>query len=151
VNRGGPAIRICGAALALALAVIAFPAHRAEADPDTDSAAATATVDWSKAEVVAVKMTEYSFEPDHLSFRRGVPYRLHLQNTGSEIHDFSAPDFFRTISLRDTTALGSYGTSIVLKPGEQTNIDFVAPRPGTYELKCADHDWAGMTGMISVD
>lgn len=138
-----------GAALALALGVAAFHAGRTQADSGTDAAAAG--VDWSKAEVVTVKMTEYRFEPDHLSFRHGVPYRLHLENAGSEIHDFSAPEFVRTISLHDAGVLGSYGSSVVLKPGQQTNIDFVALKPGNYALECADHDWAGMTGMISVN
>ena len=53
--------------------------------------------DWTKAESVVVTMVNYEFIPDRLSFRRGVAYRLHLENRGSEIHDFSAPEFFKAI------------------------------------------------------
>ena len=147
-------MRMGAAVLALAVAAMAFGPQRAQSAgmaPGTAPAAASAQVDWSKADVVTVTMTEYRFDPDHLSFRHGVPYRLHLEDRGSEIHDFSAPDFFRAVSLRDPGVLGSSGNSVVVKPGEHKDIDFVALKPGTYELKCADHDWAGMTGMISVD
>ena len=150
---GAITMRMGAAAVALAVAAIAFEPWRARSagtDPGVDHAAASAQVDWSKADVVTVTMTEYRFEPDHLSFHRAMPYRLHLENRGSETHDFSATDFFRSVNLRNPGVMGSSGT-VVVKPGEHKDIDFVALRPGTYELKCADHDWAGMTGMISVD
>ncbi len=109
-----------------------------------------AGADWSKAEVVTVAMTEYRFEPERLSLTAGVPYRLRLVNRGTEIHDFSAPGFFRTVRFKDAGAFGSYGTSIVIRPGERKETEFVALAPGSYALTCADHDWAGMAGMIIV-
>jgi len=30
------------------------------------------------------------------------------------------------------------------------DIDFIPRRPGRFELRCADHDWAGMMGEIIV-
>jgi len=36
-------------------------------------------VDWSKALRVDVTMVEYRFIPNHLTFRPGIPYRLHLE------------------------------------------------------------------------
>ena len=60
-------------------------------------AARAAAVDWAKAELFTVTMTEYRFTPSDLKFRRGVPYRLHLQNDGKETHEFSAPEFFKAV------------------------------------------------------
>src|SRR6266568_3019393 len=31
------------------------------------------------------------------------------------------------------------------------HVYFIATRPGSYELTCADHDWAGMTARITVE
>ena len=96
-------------------------------------------------------MVNYEFIPDRLSFRRGVPYRLHLENHGSAIHDFSAPEFFKAIALKNPEVLGRYATRIVVRPNEAKDVDFITTRAGSYELICADHDWAGMTGRIIVE
>ena len=42
---------------------------------------------------LAVTMANYEFIPNRLAFRRGIPYRLHVQNQGTEIHDFPRPSF----------------------------------------------------------
>jgi len=108
-------------------------------------------VDWSKAAPVTVVMTEYRFSPSQLLFHRGVAYRLHLDNRGYELHEFTAPAFFKAIVLRNPEALKAEGREVVLRPGEQTDLYFVAEQPGRYGLTCADHDWTGMVGGIIVD
>ncbi len=80
-----------------------------------------------------------------------MPYRLHLKNHGSAIHDFSAPEFFKAIELKNPELLGPYATRIVVRPHETKDMYFIATRPGSYELTCADHDWAGMTARITVE
>lgn len=114
-------------------------------------AASAANVDWSKVQGVIVTMVNYHFMPDHLIFRRALPYRLHLQNDGTEIHDFSAPEFFKAIELKNPEVLDPYEDRIVVAPDQQKDIYFIATRPGIYDLRCADHDWAGMTGEIVVE
>ena len=47
--------------------------------------------------------------------------------------------------------LGSYATRIVVRPHEAKDMYFIARRAGSYELICADHDWAGMTARIIVE
>jgi plastocyanin len=39
----------------------------------------------------------------------------------------------------------------VMQPGETKDIFLTAHRPGTYDLLCADHDWAGLVGSITVE
>jgi uncharacterized cupredoxin-like copper-binding protein len=113
-------------------------------------AAGAAGIDWSRARLVNVAAVEYRFVPNHLVFRRGVAYRLHVANRGSELHELTAPDFFKTAELRNPQALNREHTEVVLQPGEQKDLYFVAPRTGRYAMRCADHDWAGMTGDITV-
>ena len=125
----------------LELAALVLAAGLCCADAQTPERIAP-DADWANA---------YEFIPDRLSFRRGVPYRLHLENHGSEIHDFSALEFFKAIELRNPEVLGPYATRIVVRPNEAKDMDFIATRAGSYELTCADHDWAGMTARITVE
>jgi uncharacterized cupredoxin-like copper-binding protein len=95
-------------------------------------------------------MIEYGFIPNHLTFRRYIPYRLHLENRGKELHEFTAPAFFQAVTLRDRRVLWIGGQEVVVQPGASADIDLLPRRPGHFELRCADHDWAGMTGEIIV-
>ena len=125
-------------ALLAAIAGAALPAARA------------AGIDWGRARLVEVASVEYRFIPNHLVFRRGVAYRLHAVNRGKELHELTAPGFFKTVELRNPDALNQDRTELVLQPGMQKDLYFVPRRPGHYDLWCADHDWAGMTGDITV-
>jgi uncharacterized cupredoxin-like copper-binding protein len=137
VRRMAPAGKALGAAL-LAAACIAHPP-------------APVAVDWSKPETVAVDLVDYRFVPDHLVFRRGIAYRLHLANKGGEQHEFTAPEFQKSIEIENPEVVGTYGTEIVLQPGEQKDLEFMAPQPGTFKLIGSDRDWAGMVGEITVE
>jgi uncharacterized cupredoxin-like copper-binding protein len=114
------------------------------------SPAGSLAEDWSKAQTVTVVMVEYEFQPDSLTFRTGVPYRLHLDNQGKKTHEFTAPEFFKAISMRDPKVVNADLTEIVIQPGEQKDLYFVAQQPGSYKLICSDHDWAGMVGDITI-
>ncbi len=109
------------------------------------------SLDWAQAKRVDVRMLEYEFAPDQLQFRHGVPYDLHLVNAGKEGHDFTAPDFFNAVEVRNPEVLGAGKNSIYLKPGETADIYFIADKAGLFAPRCADHDWAGMTATIIVD
>jgi uncharacterized cupredoxin-like copper-binding protein len=106
--------------------------------------------DWSKAKQVTVATIEYAFKPKSLTFKKGVAYRLHIDNQGKETHEFTAPDFFKAIDMRNPDVLNADHTEIVVQPGEKKDLYFVAPQPGAYKLRCSDHDWAGMIGDITI-
>jgi uncharacterized cupredoxin-like copper-binding protein len=130
--------RICGIAqivsLAVALVVPLSPLRAAGPDPVT----------------VNVVMIDYKFQPDHLTLQHGVPYRLHLENHGKETHEFTAPTFFAASKIDNPGVLNREHSEIVMQPGDAKDL-FVTPGPpGTYDLRCADHDWNGMTGGITV-
>ena len=57
----------------------------------------------------------------------------------------------KAIELRNPEVLGPYATRIVVRANEAKDMDFIATRAGSYELTCADHDWAGMTARITVE
>src|SRR4051812_43000755 len=76
------------------------------------------TTRWEKAETVVVEMFDHRFEPNALEFRRGKPYRLEPVNRGRELHEFTAPEFFRAAAIRNPEALALGGGEVVLQPGE---------------------------------
>jgi uncharacterized cupredoxin-like copper-binding protein len=106
---------------------------------------------WSGARQVVVVMVDNRFEPDHLTFHAGQPYELHLENHGKDLHEFTAPGFFRAAVIRDKKLLANAGTDVVVQSGKSVSIFLIAPPKGHYDLACADHDWDGMTGSITVD
>jgi hypothetical protein len=69
--------------------------------------AGAADVDWSKAEPVSVVMVDDKFVPERLTLRHGVPYRLHLENRGKDLHEFTAPEFFADAIVRDPSVLAN--------------------------------------------
>ncbi len=123
---------LAGIALAIAWAAPAIAAERVPPRP------------------VTVIASEYQFSPAKLTFKRGVAYRLHVENHGKELHEFHAPAFFKAVELGDPTVLDPDKTKILIQPGEAKDLTFVPKKPGRYKLICADHDWAGMTGAITV-
>ncbi len=120
-------------------AVLALAAPALAADP------------WSHAEVVTEVMFDNRFEPDHLTFRSGQPTELRLENRGKDMHEFTAPTFLAAAKVRDKRLLANGGTDIVVQAGKSIRI-FLIPGPkGQYDLTCADHDWDGMVGGITVE
>lgn len=113
--------------------------------------AATTSPDWPRAQTITVIATEYAFDPGRLTFRVGVPYRLHLENRGKELHEFTAPAFLKSVQLGNPDALNADRTEVVLRPGEQKDLYLVPGQAGRYPFACADHGWAGMTGEIIVE
>ena len=98
-----------------------------------------------------VIMTDYRFTPDHLIFAHSVHYRLHLENHGKETHEVTAPVFFASAAIDNPDVLNRERSEIVMQPGDTKDVFLTAPRPGTYDLRCSDHDWNGMVGGITVE
>jgi len=107
--------------------------------------------DLSNAAVVRLVTVDYRFEPSELVFRVGTAYRLHVENHGTNMHELTAPAFFEAVELKNPEVLNSQRTELVLQPGEQKDVYFIAKRAGRYPFICADHDWAGMTGVMVVE
>ena len=105
----------------------------------------------SAPEKMTVVMVDNRFEPDHLTFHAGQPYALHLENHGKEMHEFTAAKFLKAAKVKDEHLLSNGGTDIVVQPGKSVDVLLIAPPKGPYELICADHDWDGMVGGITVD
>jgi uncharacterized cupredoxin-like copper-binding protein len=103
------------------------------------------------AATINLTMVDYRFNPDHLTFRHDVRYRLHMENHGKETHEVTAPTFFATATIENPDVLNREHTEVVMQPGDVKDMYLTAHKPGTYDLRCSDHDWNGMVGGITVD
>jgi uncharacterized cupredoxin-like copper-binding protein len=103
-----------------------------------------------KVETVTVVMVDNKFQPDHVIFHAGRPTELHLVNEGKDMHEFTAPEFLHAATVKDKRALSNNGGDIVVQPKQTVDVQLVPGHPGDYKLICADHDWDGMVGSITV-
>jgi uncharacterized cupredoxin-like copper-binding protein len=127
-----------GLALAVLFAAFAVPGSVFAAEP-------------KGAKQVNVVTTESKFTPNKLTFRRGIPYRLHVENRGKEMHEFNAADLFKSSKISNPAVLNPDKTELVLKPGEAKDLYLIPKKAGHFRLVCPDHDWAGMIGEITVE
>jgi uncharacterized cupredoxin-like copper-binding protein len=116
-------------------------------------AAPAVAQDWSHAPRVEVKLANFSYAPRMLHLHAGQPVILHLVNTASGGHDFTAERFFAAAQIRpaDRGKVAEEG-EVELKGGQSADVALV-PRAGRYPLKCshAFHKMFGMSGEIVVD
>ena len=110
-----------------------------------------ADIDWSKAQPLTIVTKNYKFQPKHLKLKSGTAYRLHIENTGSETHEFNAAKLFRHSDIGDMAALNTDHTEVVVQPGQAKDLLLQPKKAGKYKLVCPDHDWAGMVGDITVE
>jgi uncharacterized cupredoxin-like copper-binding protein len=103
------------------------------------------------AAMINLTMVDYRFNPDHFTFRHDVRYRLHMENHGKETHEVTAPTFFATATIENPEVLNREHTEVVMQPGDVKDMYLTAHKPGTYDLRCSDHDWNGMVGGITVE
>lgn len=124
-----------------------------------DSEARVKAADWTSMQNASVVMQEYSYHPQTLSFKAGVPYKLELLNSGKSKHYFTAPEFFKAIATRkvqsnaDGEIKAPYFTALEVYPGRSLDLYFVAVTPGRYKLHCtiAGHEEQGMHGSIVIE
>ena len=93
----------------------------------------------------------FDFTPSALSLQSGRPVKLVLANTGSGLHDFSAPAFFIAASFRAGGTVPA-GGKIAVAQGKTAEIDLVPGGAAQYPLECTEflHTMLGMTGTITV-
>ena len=126
--------------------------------PVADGADVVKQANWEAMQTVAVRMSEYKYEPAALVFKSGQPYKLVLQNVGKEPHYFTAPAFFkavasRKVQSRDGEVKAPYFTALEVLPGGSLEFFFVPVTKGDFALCCTmkGHKDNGMVGTIKVE
>lgn len=124
-----------------------------------DSVDRVKAADWSTMQTVTVTMTDFAFTPSVIVFRQSVPYKLVIENKGSQKHYFTADGFFRAIATRklqsstDGEVKAPYFLAIEVYPGRALELYFIPVQAGRYDLVCTieGHAGLGMTGNIRIE
>ncbi len=128
-------------------------------------------------QVVEVQMKEFAFVPATVTLRAGAPVELRLVNRGVVEHEFMVYDtkglhmagmdpqkmhkelearsYFRGIPVqvegkaKTVERMGKDVVMLLLDPGQQVVLRFVATKKGTFEMGChtPGHYEAGMKGQ----
>ena len=106
---------------------------------------------FTQAATVTVNLSDYAFMPETVQMDGGKPYILRLVNSGTDGHDFTAPDFFQAAQVYAGDAGKISNGQVDLREASEITIRLV-PTRGTYELICTHfgHAALGMTGYIQV-
>lgn len=107
--------------------------------------------DYSRSAAVEIVLKSFSFTPDTLHLRAGVPVRLTIRDEKGG-HNFAAPAFFKGARIAPEDAGKVHGGKIELEGGEAVTIRLI-PAAGSYKLTCTHflHTSFGMKGTIVVD
>ena len=113
--------------------------------------AASAEPDWGHATRMTVELSSFAYAPRTIALTAGQPVLLHLVNTGSGGHDFTAPKFFAAAAIRagDTARIRKGSIEV---PGRGSVDVALVPGTGRFPLRCghAFHAVLGMKGTIIV-
>ena len=150
---------LVGIVLAAATMALSGCGHQHHAMYARDAADRVKAADWSKMETATVTMTDFAFNPATIVFRRGVPYKLVIENKGIQKHYFTAEEFFRAIATRklqsntDGEVKAPYFSAIEVYPGRSLDLYFIPVTTGSYHLICTieGHTGMGMKGEIRIE
>ncbi len=99
---------------------------------------------------IDVQLSNFKFAPATITLTHGQPYVLHLSSSGG--HSFAAREFFAAATMPAADRAKVKDGKTDLEGGDSVDIHFIAPKPGTYPIKCTHflHASFGMTGKIVV-
>ena len=97
-----------------------------------------------------VVMVDYKFIPDHLISSMTCIIACTWKTTARKPTNSPHRRFLRTAKIDNPDILNHERSEIVVQPGETKDLFLTPGKPGTYDLRCADHDWDGMVGGITV-
>ena len=115
-------------------------------------ASLSAQTDWTSASKVDVTLANFKYEPRVIRLPAGRPVTLHLVNSASGGHDFTARRFFAEAQVRPEDRAAIEKGSVELAGHQSRDISLV-PKVGRYPLKCGHtfHEMFGMSGEIIVE
>ena len=106
-----------------------------------DGAALVAAADWDTKKELTIELAEMSFTPKDATLTVGQPYVITVVNKGTEKHEFTAEDFFKTIAFRKAEdASGEFKApaprEVEVFAGTSIELFLIPTKVGTYQLVC---------------
>ena len=88
-----------------------------------------------------------------LRLQRNVSYTLHLMNSASGGHSFSAPELFAAVQIAPEDSGKIANGRIEIPAGQAVDIHFTPMTAGTYAIVCTHflHQTFGMRGTAIIE
>jgi len=104
-------------------------------------------------EQIEVTLSNFSFAPNALRLQRNTSYTLHLMNSASGGHSFSAPELFSAVVIAPEDSSKIANGRIEIPAGQAVDIHLTPMNAGTYQIVCTHflHQTFGMHGTATIE
>ena len=102
---------------------------------------------------IDVTLSNFSFAPNMLRLQRNTSYTLHLMNSASGGHSFSAPELFAAVQIAPEDSGKIANGRIEIPAGQAVDIHLTPMSAGTYQIVCTHflHQTFGMHGTAVIE
>jgi plastocyanin len=102
---------------------------------------------------IQITLSNFSFAPNMLRLQRNISYAIHLVNSASGGHSFSAPGFFAAMTVTPEDRAKIVNGKIEIPAGQTVDITFTPMTAGTYPIVCSHflHSTFGMRGEAVIE
>ncbi|HYM17815.1 MAG TPA: cupredoxin domain-containing protein [Micropepsaceae bacterium] len=130
---------------AIVLTLVVF-ATVAQAQPAANG------VDWTKAQVIEITMSNFDFAPKTLQLKRNTPYRLHFVNNGSSDHNFASKELFAAVMAAPSDRAKIENGEVEVEKGKSEDVSVMPMTAGSFPFHCTHflHSMFGMHGQAMV-
>ena len=101
---------------------------------------------------LTITLSSYAFTPSTITLKSGTTYKLHLVDSVTKDHNFSAPEFFAASIIAPADQSKVKDGAVEVDDGGSVDVTVTPNKPGSYDLECSHfmHSSFGMTGKIIV-
>jgi plastocyanin len=102
---------------------------------------------------IQVTLRNFGFAPNMLRLQRNMSYAIHLVNSASGGHSFSAPGFFAAMTVAPEDRAKIVNGKIEIPAGQTVDITVTPMMAGSYPIVCSHflHSTFGMKGEAVIE
>jgi len=102
---------------------------------------------------IQITLSNFSFNPNSVRLQRNMTYAIHLMNTASGGHSFSAPGLFAAVTVAPEDRAKIVNGKVEIAAGQTVNITVTPITAGNYPLICSHflHSTFGMKGDAIIE
>ena len=102
---------------------------------------------------IQITLSNFSFNPNMLHLQRNMVYAIHLMNSASGGHSFSAPGLFAAVTVAPEDRAKIVNGRIEIQAGQTVDITVTPMMAGSYPIVCSHflHSTFGMKGDAVIE
>ena len=102
---------------------------------------------------IQVTLSNFNFAPNMLRLQRNMTYAMHLVNSASGGHSFSAPGFFAAVTVAPEDRAKIANGKVEIPAGQTVDITVTPMMAGRYPIVCSHflHSTFGMKGDAVIE